>query len=157
MNATQVLVALGVAGLALVVGVLLRRRRGVDAPTQPAHQVPSQIDRSDFFGVDPTLEATAWWVVVFTSATCGVCSDVVTKAAVLASPQVGVAEVEYSRWRDLQRRYRIDAVPMALVVDPDGIVVASFLGPVTATDLWAAVARVRDPSVDTGPGCSSER
>ncbi len=31
------------------------------------------------------------------------------------------------------------------VADATGVVRASFLGPVTATDLWAAVAEAREP------------
>jgi hypothetical protein len=157
MNTTQILVAAAVIAVAAVVAGVLARRRRVDAPTQPSHQVPSQLDRRDFHVVDPTLADRPWWVVVFTSATCAVCSEVLSKAAVVASGEVGVVEVEYSAWRDLQSRYRIDAVPMTVVVDPDGVVASSFLGPVTATDLWAAVARARDPELDTGAGCSHDR
>ena len=32
-----------------------------------------------------------------------------------------------------------------LIVDGDGVVRATFIGPVTATDLWAAVAEAREP------------
>jgi len=35
-------------------------------------------------------------------------------------------------------------VPSVIVADRDGVVRASFVGPVTAADLWAAVAEVRD-------------
>ena len=47
--------------------------------------------------------------------------------------------------RALHERYAIEAVPTTLIADPEGVVVASFLGPVTATDLWAAVAEAREP------------
>jgi hypothetical protein len=43
-------------------------------------------------------------------------------------------------------------VPTALVVDAEGVVAASFVGPVTATDLWAAVAEAREPGSTPG-GC----
>ena len=46
--------------------------------------------------------------------------------------------------RDLHRRYRIDAVPLLVIADDAGVVRHHFLGPVTATDLWAAMARLRD-------------
>ena len=55
--------------------------------------------------------------------------------------------------RDLHERYAIDAVPALLVADQMGAVQASFLGPVTATDLWAAVATARDPSSGIDDGC----
>jgi len=37
-------------------------------------------------------------------------------------------------------------VPLVLIVDAEGVVRRDFLGPVTATDLWAAVAEVRNPA-----------
>jgi hypothetical protein len=43
-----------------------------------------------------------------------------------------------------------------VIADPDGVVHAGFLGPVTATDLWAAVANAREPgSIDRTGGCES--
>ena len=68
------------------------RRRRPDPPTQPAAHVPVQLDRADFARPD-----APWLVAVFTSATCQTCADVAAKAAVLASDDVAVAEVEYAR------------------------------------------------------------
>jgi hypothetical protein len=46
-------------------------------------------------------------------------------------------------------------VPTLVVADARGVAVAAFLGPMTATDLWAAVAEARDPgSSPTGERCS---
>lgn len=147
----SVLVAIGVF---LVVGgsaVVARRRRGDDVPTQRSWNVPRQLDPTDF----PT-RGDGWAVVVFTSASCHVCADVATKAAVLSSSEVTVTEVEFSLRRDLHEKYDIDAVPTLLVADRDGVVRHHSLGPVTATDLWAAVARVRDPELPIlEGGCSS--
>jgi hypothetical protein len=53
--------------------------------------------------------------------------------------------VEVSARRDLHDRYRIDGVPTTVIADADGVVRASFLGPATATDVWAAVAELREP------------
>ena len=44
----------------------------------------------------------------------------------------------------IHERYRIDAVPLVVIADERGVVRTSFLGPVTATDLWAGVAAARD-------------
>ena len=41
-----------------------------------------------------------------------------------------------------------DAVPTIVVADEQGVVRASFVGPPSATDLWAAVAKARDPDED---------
>ena len=133
----RLLVALAIVAAALVVAVVLRRRRRPDAPTQPAGRVPAQLDRAEF----PRPDAD-WLVVVFTSATCRSCQDVASKAAVLESDDVAVAEAEYQRDRAVHARYRIDAVPLVVIADAAGVVHRSFLGPVTATDLWAAVADV---------------
>jgi hypothetical protein len=89
-------------------------------------------------------------VAVFTSVTCDACAATVAKAQALASPSVAVAEVELGAEPELHRRYAIDAVPLLVLADAEGVVRASFVGPPSATDLWAAVAEVRDgaPPVD---------
>lgn len=135
---TQILIAAGVLVVALVVGIVLRRRRAVDAPTQPSYAAPAQLDRADFAGAD-----AAWLVAVFSSASCSTCADVVAKAEVLACSDVAVVNVEYPGAAELHRRYHIDAVPIVAIADRLGVVRASFVGPVTATDLWAAMAEAR--------------
>ncbi|MEZ5139849.1 MAG: hypothetical protein R2711_14115 [Acidimicrobiales bacterium] len=80
------------------------------------------------------------------------CADVREKAAALASDEVAVVELDAVAQRDLHERYGIDAVPMVLVADAGGIVRRDFVGPVTATDLWAAVAELREPG-SVPPGC----
>ncbi|MEO7427808.1 MAG: hypothetical protein ABIY48_00345, partial [Acidimicrobiales bacterium] len=87
----------------------------------------------------------AWLVVVFTSATCNTCAGVWERAQPLESEAVAISEAELTAARDLHDRYGIEAVPTTVVVDVEGVVRASFLGPVTATDLWAAVAEAREP------------
>ncbi len=145
--------AIAIAVIAVVgaVALVARRRRVADAPTQVTWTVPQQLDPADLPRDDQT-----WFVVVFTSATCHVCADVARKARVLESRDVLVAEFEYSARRDLHTKYGIDAVPTLLIADHDGVVKRHFLGPVSATDLWAAVARVRDPDLAVPEGgCSS--
>lgn len=142
----QVVVAAVVMGLAVVVGLVLQKRRRVEAPTQPAAVIPAQLDRADF------PDATApWAVVVFSSAACHTCADVVSKARVLQSPGVAVVDVEFGAARELHRKYAIDAVPIVAVVDSEGVVHRGFAGPVTATDLWAAVADAREPGSSPEP------
>ena len=141
----QILTALAVVAVAVVVGLVLRRRQVVQAPTQPTVVVPAQLDRADFAAPTP------WLVAVFSSATCNSCADVVRKAKVLASPEVTVIDVEYSSSKALHEKYDIQAVPIVAIVDPDGVVQAGFAGPVTATDLWAAVAEARHPGTSPEP------
>ena len=149
-----VLVLVGVA-VALFASVVMRRRRP-DAPTQGGFQLPTQIDRGDFPQPD-----VPWLVLLFTSATCDACADMVQKALVVQSREVAVADIEYTAHRELHKRYRIEAVPSVLVVDSAGAVRTGFLGPVKAQDLWAAIAECREPGStpehDRGFGDSQQR
>jgi hypothetical protein len=133
----RLLIALAIAVAATAVALLLRRRRP-DAPTGRHGLVPDQLDRADF-----VAPARPWLVAVFTSTTCSTCADVEAKAAVLASDDVAVDVIEYTARRDLHRRYHVEAVPLVAIADAAGVVRRHFLGPVSATDLWAAVADVR--------------
>ncbi|CAB4364174.1 MAG: hypothetical protein F2681_00960 [Actinobacteria bacterium] len=141
----QVIVALVVVVVAVGVGLVLRRRQVVEAPTQPRFDVPAQLDRADFDAPTP------WIVVVFSSASCTACADMVRKAEVLRSAQVSVVDVEYTAARALHTKYGIQAVPIVAIADAAGIVRAGFTGPVSATDLWAAVAEARDPGSTPEP------
>ncbi|MGQ0830185.1 MAG: thioredoxin domain-containing protein [Microthrixaceae bacterium] len=141
----RILLAIALAGAALAVAAVIQRRQRIDAPVRTGYAVPAQLDRADF-----ARPEAPWLVVVFTSATCSTCAGVWERAQPLASASVAVQEVELSAARDLHERYAIEAVPTALVVDRDGVVRASFLGPVTATDLWAAVAEAREPGSTPG-------
>jgi hypothetical protein len=133
----RLLIALAIAVAATAVALLLRRRRP-DAPTGRHGLVPDQLDRADFVDAQ-----RPWLVAVFTSSTCSTCADVEAKAAVLASDDVAVEVIEYTAQRELHRRYHIEAVPLVAIADEAGVVRRHFLGPVSATDLWAAVADVR--------------
>ncbi|MCU1400888.1 MAG: hypothetical protein JWN62_3997, partial [Acidimicrobiales bacterium] len=143
----QLLLAAVLVAVVGIVAAVLQRRRGVDPPTQQRWQVPAQLDRADF------ASATGdWLVVTFTSATCTTCADVRRKAAVLASREVSVFDAEFTANRELHTRYNIDAVPTLVIADREGVVKASFLGPVSATDLWAACAEARNPGASPEPG-----
>jgi hypothetical protein len=131
-------VAVAIVAVAAVAASVVRRRRSSDPPTQGGFELPVQLDRRDFDRSD-----APWLVAVFTSATCASCADVVSKAAVLAADDVAVVEVPYQERADLHARYAVEAVPALVVAGADGVVRAGFLGPVTASDLWAAVAEAR--------------
>lgn len=134
------LVAAVVVAVVAVVAVLVERRRP-QPPTQGQWPAPTQLDRRDFERPD-----APWLVAVFSSATCDSCADVLAKARALASDAVVVEDVEVKQKADIHRRYSIQAVPTVVVADADGVVRASFVGPPSATDLWAAVAGARDPA-----------
>jgi len=139
--------AIALALVAVVVAALLQRRQRPAAPIRTGYELPGQLDRADF-----ARPEAPWLVAVFTSATCSSCAGVWERAQPVASDAVAVQELEHGRDRQLHDRYGIEAVPSTLIVDHDGVVVASFIGPVTATDLWAAVAEAREPG-STPPGC----
>ena len=134
----RLLIVAGVVLVATAVAVVVRRRRP-EPPTQARWPVPVQLDRRDFDRPD-----APWLVVVFSSATCLSCADAFEKAKVLAGAEVVVQDVDVQARPDLHRRYAIDAVPVTVVVDREGVVRASFVGAPSATDLWAAVAELRD-------------
>lgn len=134
--------------VALVVASFLQRRKS-DPPTQAGFEIPSQIDRQDFDSPE-----SPWLVAVFTSATCNTCADVATKASVLASDQVAVQRIDYTVDPALHQRYKIDAVPLLVIADSQGVVRAGFIGPTKAQDLWAAMAECREPG-STPESCQS--
>ena len=142
----RLVVALAVVLLAVLIARVIRERRAVDPPTQARGQLPSQLDRADF-----ARPEVAWLVAVFTSESCSTCADVVSKARVLESDDVAIEVASFQQRRALHERYEIDAVPAVVIADRDGVVGAAFLGPVTATDLWAAVAEAREPGSVDGP------
>ena len=134
----RVLLTFGLIAVAVVIAVLLQRRRPAP-PTQPTRNAPpTQLDRADFDGSD-----REWLVAVFTSTTCDSCAATLDKARALASDSVVVQDVPWQTRRDLHRRYNIDTVPLIVVAGRDGVARATFVGTPTATDLWAAVAEVR--------------
>jgi hypothetical protein len=144
----QLLIAAAIIVVVVAAARLLRRRLTAAAPTQAGGwAAPAQLDRADFDGPN-----SPWLVVVFSSATCDSCADMVRKAKVMACPQVAVHEAEAAKDKALHRRYRIEAVPITVVADAAGVVRASFVGPASATDLWAAVAEVRSPGTTPEPG-----
>lgn len=142
----RVVLAVGIVLVVAAIAFVVERRRP-EPPTQPQWAAPRQLDRDDF--VSPR---TPWLVAVFTSATCDSCAGVLAKAQVLASNVVAVEEVEVTASADRHRRYQIEAVPIIVVADAEGVVQASFIGPATATDLWAAVAEARSPGASPEPG-----
>lgn len=134
----RVAIVAAVIVAALVASRIIGSRRA-KGPTQVGYAVPTQLDRADF-----TRPEAPWLVVAFTSATCSTCADIERKVTVLESGMVAVEVAEYGTRRDLHDKYGVDAVPSVVFADSDGVVQASFVGPVSATDLWAGLARVRD-------------
>jgi hypothetical protein len=139
--AFQALIAVAVAAIAAVIATVITRRTRVDAPTQPeSYAVPAMLDRADF-----DRPEAPWLVAVFSSSTCLSCQDAWDRARHLESGEVAVEEIEAIARKDLHERYGIDAVPMIVVADDEGVTRASFVGVPSTADLWAALAELRAP------------
>lgn len=144
---TRLLIAAALVAVVLLVAFVARRRHRPAPPRRDVYPVPRQLDRADF----PRPEAP-WLVAYFWSRTCDSCQGMGEKVAVLESGEVSTCQLEATDDRDLHRRYEIAAIPMVLVADADGVVQRSFVGAVSATDLWAALADVRSPGGVVEPG-----
>ncbi len=145
----QLLIVVVLVAVAVVVALVLQRRSAPDAPEQgPSWAVPTQLDRNDFARPD-----APWLVAVFSSSTCLACAGTWQKAEILESAEVAVQSLDSIADKAVHDRYRIDAVPMVLLADAGGAVRRSFVGEPTATDLWAAVAQLREPG-SVPPGCA---
>ncbi|WP_426573384.1 hypothetical protein [Aquihabitans sp. McL0605] len=143
--------------LVLVLGVtagafawLLHRRERPDPERGASWTVPELVNRDDFDRPD-----APWLVALFSSSTCLACVGTADKAQVLASDSVAVQDIDSIERKDLHDRYGIDAVPLLLVVDEVGAVRRHFIGEPTATDLWAALAELREPGT-VPPSCTHD-
>ncbi len=144
----RLLLLLGIAAAAGAAAALLQRQSD-RTPVRTGWTVPDQVRRSDFARPD-----APWLVAVFTSSTCRTCAGVLSRARPLESSEVAVAEVEAAADREVHDRYGIDAVPLVLDVDDEGVVRHHHLGPVSSTHLWASLAEVRQPGSVPGD-CSA--
>lgn len=140
-------IALMVALIALAAGVaVVVQRRRPEPPTRDVYPVPRQLDRADF----PRADAQ-WLVALFSSRRCDGCEGVAPKVAVLESSVVATCVVDDADQPELHRRYEIAGIPTTVVADVEGVVRAAFVGSMSATDLWAAVAEARAPGSSPEP------
>jgi hypothetical protein len=132
-------------GIAVVVVVVVGglawwlRRKPPAPPPRDSYPVPAQLDRADF-----PNPASAWLVALFSSSNCDSCQGLGEKLLAVESSEVATVEIEAHAQGELHRRYAIAAIPTTVIADADGVVRRSFVGAFTATDLWAAIAELRD-------------
>jgi hypothetical protein len=134
----RLVIAVVILAVAGAIAWWLDHRRTVAPPAQGRAVAPQQLDRNDF----PRPDAS-WLVVLFTSRHCDSCAGLVEKALPLASDDVGVVEVEYTLQPELHARYRIDAAPITVLVDREGVTRGAFIGAYSAPELWSALAELR--------------
>lgn len=133
----RVLLILVIGAVAAAVAALYQRWQADPQPTETGH-VPTHLTRADFVGAD-----SPWLVAVFSSATCLACASVWSAVKAFESATVAVQDIEVTVDKALHSKYRIDSVPTTVVVDSNGIVRHSFLGPLSPGDkqtLAAAIA-----------------
>lgn len=140
---TRVIVLVVLVAVAVAVAAILQRRRP-DPPSVPGYKAPSQLDRNDFARPD-----APFLVAVFASTTCSTCPEVWDRVEPLGGDDLAVQRIDVQDGPDLHQRYRIDGVPTTVVADAQGVVSATFFGPIRPGELEEALATLRPPS-DSG-------
>jgi hypothetical protein len=97
--------------------------RAADAPTTPQFAAPQQLDRSDFD--HPELD---WLLVLFSSETCLSCHEAREALTPIRFDRVAVQDLPVETSRAIHDRYSVDAVPIMVLADTDGVVRWSYLG-----------------------------
>ena len=135
---TRLVILIVLAVVAVGVAYLLQRRRP-DPPSAPSYRAPAQLDRNDFDGPDRPYLA-----VVFASTGCNTCPEVWSLVEPMGDEELVVQRVDVEDdGGGLHQRYRIDGVPTTVLADGQGVVTATFFGPVPAEELAEAVTGLR--------------
>ena len=112
-----------VAAVAGVVALGLTKQQRA-APTVTQGAPPGSLDRTEFRAPEAPL-----LIAVFTSETCSSCEAVWAELAGYESATVATQNVEVTADAALHKRYKIESVPTAVVVDVNGETQAAFVGP----------------------------
>ena len=114
-----------VIGAVVVAGgiAFLVNRRGPDAPSTPRFAAPQQLDRADFD--DPSRP---WLLALFSSSTCLSCHDARSMLSEVTFGSVVVQDLPVETDKPIHDRYGVDAVPIVVLADRDGVVRWSWLG-----------------------------
>ena len=134
----RIVVAFCLFALLAALAWWLERRRRHDAPTQSPALAPTQLDRADF--PRPTRRGSSCCSRRARATRARVCTTRPPRSSRTTSRS---PRSSTSRNPALHERYHVDAAPMTLVADADGVVRSSFVGAFAAPDLWTAVAELR--------------
>lgn len=132
----RLIVLVILAALAVGLALLIQRRRP-DPPSAPSYRAPVQLDRDDFDG-----PAKPFLLVVFASIACNTCPEVWAAVEPLASARWAVQRIDVEHSGALHERYRIDGVPTTVLAGPEGVVTATFFGPLDNGRLHEAIAEL---------------
>ncbi len=133
--------ALILGAVACLVAIVASRRRGRWRGVLATSAIPEVIDRAAFEQAGLGDAGTPWLIATFTDSACRSCSSTLERLRSLTGPDVGLVEVDTANHRDVHRFYGVDTVPLTLVADTTGAVLAWILGPPTAADI-TSVRRV---------------
>lgn len=120
---TTLIIMVAVAAGAAAVAFVMSKRDSGD-PVAAIGEPPSQLRRDDFRSPD-----AEWLMVVFTADTCSTCQQVWAEISTLDSPFLATQNVEVELDAELHRRYKIESVPLTVLVDSAGTVAQGFFGP----------------------------
>ncbi len=101
------------------------RQRFRPAPTATVGAPPGRLDRSEFRAPDAAV-----LLAVFTSATCSSCEAVWAELSGYESASIATQNIEVGAEPALHKRYNIESVPTAVIVDAAGETLAAFVGPI---------------------------
>ncbi len=129
----RILLLAGLLLLGAAIAFLLQRRRP-EPPTAPTYRVPAQIDRADFAeSSKPIL------VVLFSSLSCDTCPKAWKVLETIENKSVDFQKIDIETDPSLHKRYKIDGVPTTLIIDSQGKVQKSFLGPLVEEEIVNAL------------------
>jgi len=94
------------------------------APTAIQGVPPGSLDRSEFRAPEAPL-----LIAVFTSSSCSSCDAVWGELSGYESTHVAAQNIEVGEEPDIHKRYSIESVPTAVIVDASGETQAAFVGP----------------------------
>ena len=140
----RLVIAAVLVGIAVVVAVVLERRRTASVTMVPRSELPAAVDLAAV-GLDGGPA-----IVVFSEETCRTCATALGVVRGPAGAGLPVAEVPFGTQRDVHRELAIDTVPTTVVVSADGNVVDGWIGRIDLTELALALAEALDRPPEGG-------
>lgn len=133
-------VATGILGIAVAVGLILRARSGRRRTAKVGDVEPAEVGLEVF--------GSAATIVQFSTEYCARCPGVKRALTALADEQPGVTytDVDLTHNTELASRFRVLQTPTVLVFDGAGSVTARFGGAVTASAIRDEINNVKELS-----------
>jgi len=126
----RLLVLVAVSLLACTAASIVQRRNYRHS-VRTGSPVPVQIHRGDF--PHPEID---WLIAIFTSESCDACTAVLRSAQSIDSAAVHVAKIDSTKNEKIYKLYDIDAVPLLLLANKNGVVLYYHRGPIPTDQLY---------------------